>query len=112
MLDLTTARLEIKKQNRIRAEAHLPLLSPAKELRRLYEADRERQFEDFLRTSPLRKRVEEKLLPRLRRLRGDPQWRSTGFLSGGGFAFSIRVRRTMRRVWRMEQRRLSDNPIH
>jgi hypothetical protein len=105
MLDLTTARLDIDKRNRVRANANLPLLSPAQELRRLYQADRERQFEEFSRTSPIRRRVEERLLARIRRLRGDPLWQPTGFLSGGGFAFSIRVRRTMRRIWRMEQRR-------
>src|SRR6266566_118844 len=105
MLDITTARMEIDERNRIRADANLPLLSPARELRRLYVSDREREFEDFCRTSPIRRRVEERLLARLRRLRGDPQWIPTGFLSGGGFAFSSRVRRTMRRVWRMERRR-------
>jgi hypothetical protein len=106
MLNLTTARQEIDERNRIRIDAHLPPLSPAKELRRLYEANRERQFEDFLRTSPLRRMVEERLLARISRLRGDPLWRPTGFLSGGGFAFSSRVRRTMRMIWRMERRRV------
>jgi hypothetical protein len=81
MLDLTTARLGIDERNRIRADAHLPLLSPAQELRRLYEADRERQFEEFLRTSPLRARVEERLLARIRRLRREPQWKPTGLPS-------------------------------
>ena len=70
MLDITTARQEIADRNRIRADAHLPLLSPARELRRLYQADRERQFEEFFCTSPIRRRVEERLLARLRRLRG------------------------------------------
>ncbi len=40
MLDLTTARLQIDERNRIRVDANLPLLSPAKELRRIYLADR------------------------------------------------------------------------
>src|SRR5207302_7293072 len=60
MLDITTARQEIDERNRVRADAHLPLLSPAKELRRLYEG--ERRFEEFCRRSPLRRRVEERLL--------------------------------------------------
>ena len=106
MLNLTTARQEIDERNQIRIDAHLPPLSPAKELRRLYEADRERQFEEFMKTSPIRRQVEERLLARLRRLRGDPQWKPTGVLSGGGLAFSIRVRRTMRRVWRTGRRRV------
>ena len=105
MLDITTARQEIDERNRVRADAHLPLLSPAKELRRLYEADREKQFEDFFRASPIRRRVEERLLARIRRLRGDPQWRPTGFLLGGG-VFQSRVRRTMRRIWESERRRV------
>jgi hypothetical protein len=107
MLDITTARREVNERNRVRATANLPLLSPAKELRRLYEADRERRFEDYFRTSPIRRKVEERLLARIRRLRGDPLWQPTGFLSGGGFAFSMRVRRTMRRSWRMERRRVT-----
>src|SRR5689334_18690224 len=105
MLNLTTARLEVSERNRIRAQAHLPLLSPAQEFRRLYGAARERQFEQFMQPSPIRRQVEERLLTRIRRLQGDPQWTPTGFLSGGGFAFSMRVRRTMRRIWRMERRR-------
>jgi hypothetical protein len=44
MLDITTAHLDIHERNRTRAHARLPLLSPARQLRRLYEADRERQF--------------------------------------------------------------------
>jgi hypothetical protein len=87
MLVITTARLEIDKRNRTRADAHLPLLSPAQELRRLYKADRERQFEDFCRTAPIRRQVEDRLLARLRRLRRDPQWKPTGFLSGEGWRF-------------------------
>ena|SRR5205807_2286323 len=103
MLDITTARQEIDERNRVRADAHLPLLSPAKELRRLYEG--ERRFEEFCRTSPIRRQVEERLLARIRRLRGDPQWRPTGFLLGGG-VFQSRVRRTMRRIWESERRRV------
>jgi hypothetical protein len=106
MLDITTARLEIDERNRIRTDAKLPLLSPAKELRRRYVVDRGGEFEDFLRTSPLREMVEERLLARMRRLRGDPLWHPTGLLSGGGLAFSIRVRRTMWRIWRMQRRRV------
>ena len=78
MFDIINARAEIEGRNRLRAEMRLPLLSMAHELRKLYNAEREAEFEAFFRTSPLRKRVEARLLARIRRLRQDPEWRSTG----------------------------------
>jgi hypothetical protein len=98
MFDIAKARVEIEGRNRLRAEAHLLPLSMAHELRKLYNAEREAEFEAFFRTSPLRKRVEARLLARLRRLRQDPEWRPTGMLSGGGLAFGMCVRKVMGRV--------------
>jgi hypothetical protein len=94
---------EIEEQNRIRLEAHLPLLSVDAELRRLYEVEREREFDMFFQTSPVRKRVEQKLLDRIRRLWGFPQWKPAGFLSGGGLAFYNRTRHIMQRIWRKQR---------
>src|SRR5258708_3503340 len=111
MFDIHQARHEIEERNRIRGEAKLPLLSVVPELRRLYEIKRKRdseqrenEFEQFFQTSPVRKRLEQKLLNRGRRLRGDPDWKPTGMLSGGGWAFYIRTRKIMRRIWRMQRR--------
>jgi hypothetical protein len=106
MIDIANARLEIEERNQFRAEAHLSPLSFAKVLRRLYEVERKKQFEEIFQTSPLRRRIEEKLLTRLRRLRRDPLWKPTGFLSGGGLAFHSHTRRLMRRIWRMEKGRI------
>src|ERR1700730_4764509 len=104
MFDIHQARHEIEERNRIRREAKLPLLSVVAELRRLYEVQRKNEFEQFFLTSPFRKRIEQNLLDRGRRLREEPGWRPSGMLSGGGWAFYIRTRKIMRRVWRMRQR--------
>ncbi len=104
MLDIDKARLEIEERNRIRVEAKLPPVSVAAELRRLYEVHRQNEFEQFFLTSPLRQRVEQKLLDRKRRLRGEPDWIPTGMLSGGGWVFYARTRKIMRRIWRMADR--------
>src|ERR1700730_14668022 len=62
MLDIEKARVEIEDRNRVREEAQLPLISVAAELRKLYQLHRKNEFEEFFQTSPIRKRVEEKLL--------------------------------------------------
>jgi hypothetical protein len=111
MLNITKAREEIEHRNRLRAEVPLPPLSMAHELRKLYNADRklhdaerEAEFESFFNTSPLRKRVEARLLARHRRLRQDPEWKPTGFLSGGGWPFYACTRKLMSRIWQTRRR--------
>jgi hypothetical protein len=113
MFDIAQARHEIEKRNRIRGEAKLPPVSVVAELRRLYEVQRKRdferrenEFEQFLQTSPIRKRLEQKLLERGRRLRGEPDWKPNGMLSGGGWAFYVRTRKIMRRIWWMQRQRV------
>jgi hypothetical protein len=69
------ARAEIEQRNLIRREAQLPPVSVARELRRLYQLQRRTDFEQFFQTSPIRQRVEQKLLHQMRRLRDDPQWK-------------------------------------
>jgi hypothetical protein len=110
MFDIHQTRHEIEERNRIRVEAKLPLLSVVAESRRLYEVQRkknleqrEKEFEQFFQTSPVRQRLEQKLLDQGRRLREDLDWRPTGMLSGGGWAFYIRTRKIMRRIWRMHR---------
>jgi hypothetical protein len=76
----------------------------AHELRKLYDADREAAFEAFFNTSPLRQRVEAKLLVRFRRQLHEPEWKPTGMLSGGGLAFCLHTRKLMRRIWRSHVR--------
>jgi hypothetical protein len=105
MFKRTKAREDIDRRNRLRAEVRLPPLSMARELRKIYSTEREAEFEAFLNTSPLRQRVEAKLLARVRRQRHEPEWKPTGMLSGGGLAFSLRTRKLMRRIWRIIYRR-------
>jgi hypothetical protein len=47
-------------------------------------------FERLFRTSPLRPRVEAKLLGVARRMRKDPNWIPTGVLSGGRLGTCLR----------------------
>jgi hypothetical protein len=99
MFAISNAKQDIKQRNRLRNEVSLPSLSMARELRKFYNAERRAEFEAFFNTSPLRKRVEAKLLARHGRLHQDPEWKPTGMLSGGGLAFSIRTRKVMNRIW-------------
>jgi hypothetical protein len=62
-----------------------------------------KEHDDFIRGSPLRERVKEKLLDRIRRKRNDPNWRPFGMLSGGGLGFDLDVNRCMERIWRRQQ---------
>ena len=92
---------EVDERNGHRKAAGLPLLSVAKEARRIYEAKREAKqkadFERFVATSPLRARIEDALLIQERVARNDPTWKPTGMLSGGGWAFAVAVRDRLRK---------------
>jgi hypothetical protein len=96
---VTALRLqEIAERNSIRQEARLPLLSVPKELRRMKAAADTEKFRKFAYTH--RKRVYEKMLARLRRRCGDPDWAPTGMLSGGGLWFGAQVDEQMRKLYR------------
>jgi hypothetical protein len=110
MFESSNARDHIEQRNAVRAEAHLPLLSVETELHRLERVEREREFNEFFETSPLRAKLEERMLARFRRSRGEPEWRPTGFLSGGGLWFYSLTRRTMHRLWRLQKRSASRTP--
>ena len=105
MSDKSRARREIEKRNRRRAEAKLPLVSVEEELRRCEEAAIQKERDDFVHRSPLRQRVSDKLLNRIRRRLKNPEWRPRGMLSGGGYAFYVAVNNRMRRIWRWRHRR-------
>jgi len=104
MFDIDQARHEIEVRNRIRAEAKLPPVPFAAELRHLYKVHRQIEFEQFFQSSPIRQCVEQKLLNRIRRLLGNPNCKPSGMLSGGGWAFHIRTRKIMRRIWQRQRR--------
>jgi hypothetical protein len=87
---VTSLRLrEIDERNRVRQEAGLPLLSIPRELRRMKHAADAEKFRNFAKAH--RGRIYEKMLARVRRQCGDPQWTPTGVLSGGGLRFGARV---------------------
>ncbi|MGA8691691.1 MAG: hypothetical protein WB662_17760 [Methyloceanibacter sp.] len=109
MFDTAKAVAEVEERNRLRKEVQLPLLSVEQELQRQKAAherkrtaEDEKRFEVFMQ-SALRQAVEDNMLAKLRKRRGDQQWKSTGFLSGGGFAFYVRGRRVMKRLYRRQE---------
>jgi hypothetical protein len=93
--DETLALVGIR--NRLRTQFGLPPVELERELDRIHHF-RERQEFDRWMKSPLRYRVEQKLLQRLRRRLGNPRWTPTGVLSGGGWAFHVALVRQMRRL--------------
>ena len=83
--NITNFRLrEIAERNSIRQEAGLPLLSVPKELRRMKEAADAEKFRAFVEAN--RKNVYAKMLGRVRRRCGEPNWTPNGVLSGGAVA--------------------------
>jgi hypothetical protein len=93
MFGIEKAHAGIEERNRIRQEAQLPRIPVAAELCRLHELHRANEFDEFFHTSPIRKRVEEKLLAVARRMRNDPDWLPSGVLSGGRLGFYVWTRR-------------------
>jgi hypothetical protein len=89
----STARriAEIAKRNRIREEAGLPLLSIAKELRRMKTAEEEAKFEAF--TAVHEGAVWDEVLAPERERRGQPDWRPSSFMEG--LAFQSQVNRVL-----------------
>jgi hypothetical protein len=71
---------EIAKRNRIREEAGLPLLSIAKELRRMKTAEDQAKFEAFAAVHG--RAVWDELLAPERKRRRQPDWRPTSFMEG------------------------------
>ena len=88
---------EVESRNRLRKEAGLPPVELQQELDRIDQARERRSFEQLMQ-SPLRHRVEQKLLLRLRRRLNNPTWTPTGVLSGGGWAFQVALVKHMRRL--------------
>jgi hypothetical protein len=80
---------DFHERNLLRKSVGLPLVSMEAELaylRRLLELEREAEFDAWCRSeAELERRIEEKWLAKHRRWRGDPNWKPTGWLSGGGW---------------------------
>ncbi len=102
------ARRIIRQYNLLRLKTSLPPISVEEEIDRMRDAMTmaKAEFEQFVYLSPLRHRVSEKLLNRIRRQRNDSSWRPSGVLSGGGLGFELDVNRHMEKLWSCRQRRL------
>jgi hypothetical protein len=88
---------ETETRNLIRRQAGLPLVEPSRELERIRQVREEAAFERWMQL-PLRYRVEQKLLQRMRRRMNNPSWTPTGMLSGGGWAFHAMLVKQMRKL--------------
>jgi hypothetical protein len=88
---------EVEAGNRLRKQSGFPLVEPQQELDRIRRVRESRKFEEWM-ESPLRYRVEQKLLLRERRQRKTPTWKPTGMLSGGGLAFHTMLVKQMRKL--------------
>lgn len=93
-------------RNELRGQAGLPILDQAAELNRLLAIRAEQGFDAWMRT-PLRFRVEGKMLETERRRRSDPTWKPTGILSGGGLAFHSALRHRIKNLLRRNSYPLS-----
>ncbi len=92
----TASRLAaITERNNLRNEVGLPLLSIPRELRRIKTAEAYARFAKF--SEALRKRVQGKMLARVRRRIGDPNWKPAGMMAG--MAFEYEVSREVRKLW-------------
>jgi hypothetical protein len=101
----STAR-KIKKiatRNIIRAEAGLPLLSVAKELRRMKQAADAMEFEEF--ADRHGESVWDEVLEPVRRQRGDPNWRPTRWMEG--LAFQAQISKILRERFKVAQTSLN-----
>jgi hypothetical protein len=87
----------VERRNLIRRQAGLRPVEPSRELDRIRQARESRTFEHWMQ-SPLRYRVEQRLLQRWRRRFDDSNWRPTGMLSGGGWAFHTVLVKQMRKL--------------
>ena len=99
------SRRVIRRYNLLRLKTGLPPISVEEEIDRMRDAMTmaKAEFEQFMYRSPLRQRVSEKVLNRVRRQRNDPGWRPSGVLSGGGLGFELDVNRRMEKLWSRRQ---------
>ena len=88
---------EIRSRNELRTQFGLPPVELERELNRVHRVRECREFERWMQ-SPLRYRVQQKLLQRIRRRINNPNWTPTGFLSGGGVGFHAELVKQMRRL--------------
>jgi hypothetical protein len=86
--DEARARAVIVERNRIRETAQLPALSVEEQFQRIKAAYDQNRFEEFMR-SPLKEVVEQKLLARMRKRGGDPEWLPTDHAIYAGMIWKL-----------------------
>jgi hypothetical protein len=74
---------EIRSQNELRAKVGLPPLELEREIDRVHEFRERQEFERWM-YSPLRYRIQQKLLRRIRGRINNPDWQPTGFCLEAG----------------------------
>ena len=95
---------EIENRNKARAEAGLPLVSIPKEVEKISEAERYRDYTDWYNANPtLRAKVGEEVLQTYRKDLHDPTWVPSGWLSGGRAGYSLAVQKRMHQIWEEEK---------
>jgi hypothetical protein len=90
---------EIVARNVIRAEAGLPLLSVARELRRMKQVTDAMAFEEF--ADGHRQAVWEEVLGSVRAAKGEPNWRPRRLMEG--LAFQAQVGKILRERFKVAQ---------
>src|SRR3954452_9396898 len=93
----TEIRAEVASRNALRRQSGLPPLDLQHEIDRYHDVQQHCAFQQWM-ESPLRHRAEQKLMLRMRRRFNDPQWKPTGVLSGGGWAFHAVLVKHMRKL--------------
>jgi hypothetical protein len=94
---------EVQARNKLRAETGLPLVSVAKEVRKLHAAELWQDYRTWVDRNPdLLASIEAEELERERRERYDPTWEPRALLNGAG-AFGSKVQDRMLSLWKAQQ---------
>lgn len=94
---------EVEARNKLRAEAGLPLVSLAREVKKLHAAELWQDYQDWVdRHSELLARIAAEELERERRERYDPTWQPRALLNGAG-AFGSKVQDRMLLLLKAQQ---------
>jgi hypothetical protein len=90
-------RAAVESRNILRRQSGLPPVELRQELDRIRHVRDCGVFQELMQ-SPLRYRVEQKMLLRHRRRLNKPDWKPTGVLSGGGWAFYATLAKHMQKL--------------
>jgi hypothetical protein len=105
MIDVAAARQARDERNRLRVEAGLPQLSAEGELQKLSKTEHRKAFDEFCDPPHFTSASKKSSSTGSGAANNDPDWRPTGALSRGGWAFYLSVRKCMRWIWLRQQRK-------